>query len=529
MDVARLNVLGRGLGWGAVSVSDEELFEELGRLAKSGDVEAILKVVRSDFWRGFDVAPAEMLAVLGQVPDELLTSTLDLAIIKALCGSMTARSALLGGDRVRPAAGGTEPGLIVSHLSRMIGCRLTGDFHAAADIAESLRERLGKVSAAESEQIGSGAAVILLHTGLTALLTSDTLQAISDFRGARSLGLEENAGLVVHDATAKLSLIFALRGSVSEAEELVGLCPPINPMLERFTQYSADLVSCLVAVERMDADAARRLGALDIEDPVGELWPLGMLCHARYSLAQGLPEQALELMTLMRAIRTLPSDGLARDVLVSLTMDAYRSMNQISTAARIYELEADRRSPLTQLAYCRLLIRSGRLSEAEAILRDGLSRVDAWPLFRDSAGLNSAWIAVLRTGRVPMDVAKVVQRTVLVEGKVRLATDVPFEVHQAVAEVLPNGDGQALLDALAGLTFDALVKVPPRLSSREMEVIDTVSREGSVAAAAAALFVSHNTVKTHLCRAYSKLGVHSLDEAVDTIHSLGMSLADRRL
>lgn len=504
------------------SLSDGELIEELGRLAANGEPDAIVRLLRSDFWRGFDLAPQHMLAVTGRVPDEMFASSLNLAVVKALCASMTSRSALLGSSRQRPAPAGDDAELIVNHLAQLVSYRLTGELHAAADIAESLRERLSKLSALERDQISSGAAVILLHTGLTALLSSDTLQAIADIRGARSLGLEEDAAPIVHDATAKLALIFALRGSISESEDTAALCPPISPVLNRFTHYSADLAAALIAVERMDGDAAQKLAALDIEDPVGELWPLGILALGRSSLAQGLPEQALELITLIGTTRSVPSDGLAGDVLVSLMIDAYRRMNQLSTAAQVYEREADRSSSLTQLAYCRLLIRAGRLPEAEAILREGLSKPDAWPLFRDSAGLCLAWIAVLRSGRVSAEMARAVQRTIVVDGKLRLATEVPVEVHEAVAAGLPDADGQAFLAVVEPLTLDTLVKTPPRLSAREMQVVEAVRREGSVASAAASLFVSHNTVKTHLSRAYAKLGVHSLEEAVESLHNLGL-------
>jgi DNA-binding CsgD family transcriptional regulator len=65
---------------------------------------------------------------------------------------------------------------------------------------------------------------------------------------------------------------------------------------------------------------------------------------------------------------------------------------------------------------------------------------------------------------------------------------------------------------------------PESLSERERLVLVHVQRELTVAQIAAELYISPNTVKTHLRRLYRKLGVATREEAIRTARSLGMHL-----
>jgi ATP/maltotriose-dependent transcriptional regulator MalT len=62
------------------------------------------------------------------------------------------------------------------------------------------------------------------------------------------------------------------------------------------------------------------------------------------------------------------------------------------------------------------------------------------------------------------------------------------------------------------------------LSARERMVLVYVQRQLTVAQIAAELFISPNTVKTHLRRLYSKLGVATRDEAIRKARSLGLHI-----
>jgi ATP/maltotriose-dependent transcriptional regulator MalT len=65
---------------------------------------------------------------------------------------------------------------------------------------------------------------------------------------------------------------------------------------------------------------------------------------------------------------------------------------------------------------------------------------------------------------------------------------------------------------------------PESLSERERLVLVYVERQLTVAQIAAELFISPNTVKTHLRRLYRKLGVATREEAIRKARTLGLHL-----
>lgn len=78
-----------------------------------------------------------------------------------------------------------------------------------------------------------------------------------------------------------------------------------------------------------------------------------------------------------------------------------------------------------------------------------------------------------------------------------------------------------MLDLIADHTAGSHRQVQT-LSARERLVLAQVQRGLTVAAIAAELYISPNTVKTHLRRLYSKLGVSTRDEAIRAARALGL-------
>ena len=78
-----------------------------------------------------------------------------------------------------------------------------------------------------------------------------------------------------------------------------------------------------------------------------------------------------------------------------------------------------------------------------------------------------------------------------------------------------------LLEDAQRATDGAERRVEP-LSRRERLVLAQVERGATVAAIAAAMFISPNTVKTHLRRIYRKLGVSTREEAIRRARTLGL-------
>jgi DNA-binding NarL/FixJ family response regulator len=88
--------------------------------------------------------------------------------------------------------------------------------------------------------------------------------------------------------------------------------------------------------------------------------------------------------------------------------------------------------------------------------------------------------------------------------------------------------GESVLSpAVAGRLMGQL-RSPARepLSQRELEVLRLVARGGTNREAAARLFISEATVKTHLLHVYAKLGVRDRASAVATAFERGLLGAD---
>jgi ATP/maltotriose-dependent transcriptional regulator MalT len=78
-----------------------------------------------------------------------------------------------------------------------------------------------------------------------------------------------------------------------------------------------------------------------------------------------------------------------------------------------------------------------------------------------------------------------------------------------------------ILSRLAHATGGSTRLIEP-LSHREMLVLAEVQKGSTVSGIAAALYISPNTVKTHLRRLYRKLGVTTRSEAIRKATSLGL-------
>ena len=61
------------------------------------------------------------------------------------------------------------------------------------------------------------------------------------------------------------------------------------------------------------------------------------------------------------------------------------------------------------------------------------------------------------------------------------------------------------------------------MSERELEILDRLLEGLSYREMADQLFISRNTVKTHMRHVYTKLGVASRDAAVDEVRRLGIA------
>jgi ATP/maltotriose-dependent transcriptional regulator MalT len=117
----------------------------------------------------------------------------------------------------------------------------------------------------------------------------------------------------------------------------------------------------------------------------------------------------------------------------------------------------------------------------------------------------------------------------LAVAKFRLRLGAPVEAasaldtaDDALAAMPQPGHLAVLRDTLRSELAEAAFDAIEPLNERELEVLEAVARCESRSAAASELYLSVNTVKTHLRSAYRKLRVTDRDEAMRRATALGM-------
>ncbi|MCT9820523.1 response regulator transcription factor [Microbacterium sp. W1N] len=95
--------------------------------------------------------------------------------------------------------------------------------------------------------------------------------------------------------------------------------------------------------------------------------------------------------------------------------------------------------------------------------------------------------------------------------------------HELIAAVRAAAAGEsALAPVIASRLLDRMRAPQASLSAREIEVLDLVATGRSNTEAAADLFVSETTVKSHLAHIFTKLGVSSRTAAVSEARRRGI-------
>jgi DNA-binding NarL/FixJ family response regulator len=109
-----------------------------------------------------------------------------------------------------------------------------------------------------------------------------------------------------------------------------------------------------------------------------------------------------------------------------------------------------------------------------------------------------------------------------------LLKDAPRE--QLIRAIHAAARGESVLAPSVATRLVSQLRSPPdheTLSERELEVLTLIAQGETNAGAAARLFISEATVKTHLLHIYSKLGVNDRAAAVATAYDRGLLVPHR--
>ncbi|MET8446167.1 LuxR C-terminal-related transcriptional regulator [Streptomyces sp. NPDC005209] len=411
-----------------------------------------------------------------------------------------------------------------------VAARLTGAparAEWAAGVADDLRRAL---PAERLDRHPELTALLLTHLGSTRLWAGRLDEARTVLTEAVNSPGGAATALPRQESLGLLALIDCLDGWTGRAEKKAltalkaadrhGVPPPSRSDLAR-------LVLAAVAVERDELDAAQALidqttGPRDgAQDPV--LAACRALAESRLLLARGRFQAAVDAAE--PHVGTVVPSPWAEDQAALVTSAAHLAEGRPDAAAKVLEPAAERH-PACAVAAARARVEAGDGVKALELL-DGLPaggrcgpsltvpatlvRAQAAARAGDTAGARRLVVQALHDGRRdrlrrPFRAAGPWIRPVLAGPPVR----------EAAREWLTGATPRA---AAATAPYAPVVE---ELSARERDVLRRLAQLMSTEEIAADLYVSVNTVKTHLKSVYRKLSVNRRGDAVRRARELGL-------
>jgi LuxR family transcriptional regulator, maltose regulon positive regulatory protein len=430
------------------------------------------------------------------------------------------------------------PSRLAAALIHLALSRRTGDFGEAPAAASQAQVMIEAVSEDQLAQHPMVRAQVLSACGIVKLWSGDFEAAAAIFESGAAAARTAHGANEQADCLGPLALIEALRGRFNRAGELaaeaVGTAEdeagqPVGP-----ASRAAEVALAFVHLERADV-ACTHLHLKQAHDalrnqPDKLIGAVACLVAARESLAEGRPKAALEIIGRVRQGWTPPA-------WIEHRLTLLGSWAQISIGDFSSAVEGARRAGAgsslgVTVALARALLASGDAEAARKVL-------PAVPSGEAAGELLSAWLVdaqlsyasgdrirgrrclehALLLGeaeqqRLPFVMERtwlqpVLRRDPEFVGRYRRLLE-PDVISPGWPDAGPSDAGQA-----------APLIVEP-LSDREREILQYVSAMESNAEIADRMYISVNTVKSHLKSAYRKLAATHRSQAVRRARELGL-------
>ncbi len=402
-------------------------------------------------------------------------------------------------------------------LGRVFALRLQGRADAALQTLDEIRTEKLKVQPIFTTR-GGADLVVALQTGITAMLAGDFPRALTAFATAQFHVRVPTLTFLFRDAHAKAAIVHASAGDPAEARAEIARARA----LPRTVSWTEPLIDAGIAIaealiETEDPDrGVTALNDIPFSD-IGEMWPFYALAVDRVYRRAGRWSELGERVALLERL-PLPrenGEGLPGSVLPVIRAEIALARGDTETAKWFLD-SADPDYVGTRCALLDLelaLARPARALRAAAALRTartaGMRRIE----LRRYAGLAAAHLALDET-----DAAREALRSALrLPGGLRDEDGESFlpSVRAYAAEHVPGWPTE-----LSGAGHES-ISATVRLTTREREILRLLASDRPRAEIAAELFVTLNTLKSHLKAIYKKLGVTSRSAALLRAESEG--------
>jgi LuxR family transcriptional regulator, maltose regulon positive regulatory protein len=528
------------------------LAEAVGQAQAAGDWPLAARIAVDELAVGQLLMPdadRPLAKILGQMPHDmawtepqplLVVAALDLAGDRADAGTVGTSLAAADGMLARTPPGEQLPSRLVLATMSLVLARRTGDYHAAESAAADAAAVWDRMPADELARYPATHAQVLTGRGSVQFWSGDFDQAAATLAAADKAAPGTDQG----DGLGRLALLEVLRGHLSHGADLATQVTGPGQGADAETKIrasSAALVAlACVHVERYQLPEAR--GWLRLAEKALQLQPdrligaVACLASARGCLAEnrGDPVPAL----VRRTLQGWSAPPWLEHRLRLVESRALAATGQAPAAAEAARRAGAGHSAEAAAALAGAWLAAGDAPAARQALTDGPGQAP------DDRCVES-WLIEARIAQLTGDGDRTRR---CLERALRLAEPeqwrLPFVLHQewlghemnrlpglaqAARQLLgpaldPRGSlvthGQAtgrqsqLVPAQRPGSGPDVPLVVDELSDREREVLWHASQLLGTAEIAAEMFVSVNTVKSHLKSSFRKLGAASRNEAV---------------
>ncbi|HEX3839383.1 MAG TPA: LuxR C-terminal-related transcriptional regulator [Acidimicrobiales bacterium] len=417
--------------------------------------------------------------------------------------------------------------LIVVCTGHLIGLRLLGRFDDSDQFAEEQGARIDR-----QIEAGGGRPDVLrwfyLQWGLTRTLLGDRRGSLLRYRRCWEYRRTSKSDWVSSNTAANLAMTYALSGDTAQADH----------WLERHREFDtshlwgdylvgvgAHIAEGMLALDRLDPTAVRphldHLG--DGSIPV-ELWAFVAFLHAQYGLHFGNPAATLASLDAAQQSHddSLSDKGMAARLLARARADLLIASGDPRRARQILE-ESSSDQPMLAVPATRIHLLAGDDTTArrvadEALARPGITTRDRLELLLLQAAALPAEEDAL-AGRMFLSALGVYRATGIIRPFATLGTAVRGGLFALVDDAMAPAD-RARIAAQPAVYPDEGLSI--RLSRQEQAVLASLQHYASRQDIANQMYVSVNTVKTHLNSVYRKLGTSTRDQALSKARQLGL-------
>lgn len=495
-------------------VDDElqEFVNEVVRLYDGGvydDCLALLSERITEAWFGF--RPQKLVEMLHQmVASEQIRSHETGSRILNYFRSLGGERSVIGTPK--PGEPCDSPSKVIAGLGQMIYYRQRGMSYEAYKVAKALEEEKSKFPFFYDSSWGLRQ-LVEVQSGISAMLAGEFSDALRYLLSAQLIRSVPSLRFLARDAYVKAALVHAVFGDFAESRGLLEQAeefPRSSSWAEASIDSSAAIAQAVLAMERED-HGSFDIGNIPLHE-VGEMWPFYIVALQRTYERRG---QRHELVKRLHLIQEIPlprvdGSGFTGSVLPLALATAKLSGGDLAKAREHVAL-ADPSYVGTKVLELLLLSLQG---EMDSVLNLSYS------IRRQTAVLRQLDIFRLA----------ITARAYLVKGERFRAAEVLRSiagVEGGLSKVEMSYLGDDLIDFAQREISQWPTTEPVRsqfntdlkylrnaLTEREIEALRLLGMGHSREEIAAHMYVTVNTVKTHLSSIYRKLSVHSRGEAL---------------